>query len=98
MCRAAGERLGFRDAGRAVFRTAAGMIGLWEGLDLPAHLAPYALREARLGYLKGYKARLLAGDLPATDRGESPSLERAARARWGESWRVRLEQSRSRRG
>jgi hypothetical protein len=67
------------------------MVRLWEGLDLPAHVAPYALRDARLGYIKGYESVLLSGELSGA------ALERAARARWAEGWRERLEQARERR-
>jgi hypothetical protein len=66
------------------------MIGLWRGLDLPAWISPYALRDARLGYLNGYDRTLVSGE---------PSREeviRAARARWGERWEKKLEAARRR--
>ena len=50
---------------------------MWRGLDLPAWVAPYALRDARLGYLKGYQRTLVSG---GSSRDEAT---RAARARWG---------------
>ena len=89
-CRAAGEGLGREDAGRGVFRTAAEMVAMWRGLDLPAWEAPYVLRDARLGYLKGYEAALVSGSLSEED------TARAAEARWDENWKRRLEASRRR--
>ena len=89
-CREAGEGLGREDAGEVRFRPAAEMIEMWHGLDLPAWVAPYALRDARLGYLRGYDEALVSGELP----GEQ--AERAARARWGEGWREKLETARER--
>jgi hypothetical protein len=89
-CRAAGEGLGREDAREAKFRTAAEMVEMWRGLDLPAWVAPYALRDARLGYLNGYESALASGTF---------SEERtacAARSRWGDEWRKRLEAARRR--
>jgi hypothetical protein len=63
---------------------------MWRGLDLPAWVAPYALRDARLGYLRGYEKALVSGDLTEA------RMERAARARWGEGWREKLEAARER--
>jgi hypothetical protein len=62
-CRRAGERLGREDAGAARFRAASEMIEMWRGLDLPAWVAPYVLRDARLGYLNGYESALISGEL-----------------------------------
>jgi hypothetical protein len=84
-CRSAGEGLGREDAGEARFRSAAEMVELWRGLDLPAWVAPYALRDARLGYLNGYERALVSGGLP------EERVVRAARARWGEGWEQKLE-------
>jgi hypothetical protein len=89
-CRAAGEGLGREDAGEARFRPAAEMVGMWRGLDLPAWVAPYALRDARLGYLRGYEEALVSGELPGEQIG------RAARARWGEGWQEKLQTARER--
>ena len=89
-CREAGEGLGGKDAGETTFRTAAEMVAMWRGLDLPAWVAPYALRDARLGYLRGYEKALVSGDLTEA------RMERAARARWGEGWREKLEAARER--
>ena len=36
---------------------------MWRGRDLPAWEAPYVLRDARLGYLKGYERALVGGAL-----------------------------------
>lgn len=91
-CRKAGAGLGREDAGRGVFRAAAEMVALWRGLDLPAWEAPYVLRDARLGYLNGYEAALVSGDLP------EERIARAAEARWGERWRMKLEAARERAG
>ncbi|MBA3790018.1 MAG: hypothetical protein H0X23_02095 [Rubrobacter sp.] len=91
-CREAGEGLGREDAALGVFRSAAEMVALWRGLDLPAWEAPYVLRDARLGYLNGYGAALVAGDLP----GEH--IARAAEARWGEGWQEKLEAALGRSG
>jgi len=89
-CRAAGEGLGREDARAARFRSAAEMVGLWGDLDLPARIAPYALRDARLGYIEGYAGALVSGEL---SEGETA---RAAEARWGGGWRERLEAARRR--
>ena len=89
-CREAGEGLGREDAGEATFRPAAEMVAMWRGLDLPAWVAPYALRDARLGYLRGYEKALISGDLTEA------RMERAARARWGEGWLEKLEAARER--
>lgn len=89
-CRAAGEGLGREDARAARFRSAAEMVELWGDLDLPARVAPYALRDARLGYIEGYAGALVSGDL---SYGETV---RAAEARWGGGWRERLEAARRR--
>ena len=81
-CRAAGEGLGREDAKEAKFRTAAEMVEMWRGLDLPAWIAPYALRDARLGYLNGYEGALVSGEL------SEGRTVRAAESRWGDGWRV----------
>src|SRR5918997_7222296 len=83
-CREAGEGLGRYDAREARFRSAVEMVEMWRGLDLPAWVAPYALRDVRLGYLRGYEEALVAGGL-AEHR-----VEEAARARWGDGWRGKL--------
>src|SRR5215203_1448969 len=80
-CRSAGERLGRKDAREARFRSAAEMGEMWRGLDLPAWVAPYVLRDARLGYLGGYIEALVSGEVL------EGRVEKAARARWGEGWR-----------
>ena len=90
VCRSAGEGLGREDAADARFRTAAEMVEMWLGLDLPAWVAPYALRDARLGYLRGYEIAVVSGKLP------EEWVERAARARWGEGWEEKLERARDR--
>ncbi|MDQ3911420.1 MAG: hypothetical protein M3305_06575 [Actinomycetota bacterium] len=90
-CRAAGEGLGRSDACEGRFRSAAQMVEMWGGLDLPAWVAPYALRDARLGYLSGYDEALTSGEL--TER----QVDEAARARWGGSWREKLRTARRRR-
>ena len=92
VCREAGEELGREDAREARFRTAAEMVALWGGLDLPAWEAPYVLRDARLGYLKGYERALLSGEL------SERRIARAAESRWGEGWRERLGAIRERAG
>jgi hypothetical protein len=89
-CREAGEGLGREDAGEARFRAAAEMVEMWRGLDLPAWVAPYALRDARLGYLNGYERALISGVL------SEEQTARAAEARWGERWRERLASARER--
>jgi hypothetical protein len=89
-CREAGEGLGREDAGEARFRAAAEMVAMWGGLDLPAWVAPYVLRDARLGYLNGYERALVSGEL------SEEQTARAAEARWGESWQQRLAAARER--
>ena len=91
-CRRAGEELGWEDAIRARFRTAAQMVGMWRGLDLPAWEAPYVLRDARLGYLNGYESALISGDM------SEQRISRAAESRWGERWREKLRAARERSG
>jgi hypothetical protein len=61
---------------------------MWRGLDLPAWVAPYALRDARLGYLKGYEMALVSEGL------SWEAVTRAARARWGGRWEQKLETAR----
>ncbi len=92
VCRKAGEKLGGRDAAEGRFRSAAEMVALWRGLDLPAWEAPYVLRDARLGYLNGYDRALASGAL------HEDRIRPAAEARWGTSWRERLEALRARAG
>ena len=90
-CREAGEGLGREDARKeARFRTAAEMVALWHGLDLPAWEAPYVLRHARLGYLKGYERALVSGEL------SEGSIARAAESRWGAGWWEKLAAARGR--
>jgi hypothetical protein len=89
-CREAGEGLGRGDAREARFRSAAEMVEMWRGLDLPAWVAPYALRDARLGYLAGYGEALVSGEL-AEGR-----VREAAEARWGDDWRDKLTSFRKR--
>ena len=90
-CREAGEGLGREDAREeARFRTAAEMVALWRGLDLPAWEAPYILRDARLGYLKGYERALVSGEL------SERWIARAAESRWGAGWGKRLAAARGR--
>jgi hypothetical protein len=89
-CREAGEGLGREDAREARFRTAAEMVALWHGLDLPAWEAPYSLRDARLGYLKGYERAVVSGEL------SERQTTRAAKSRWGEEWKERLAAARER--
>ena len=89
-CRSAGEGLGREDARGVRFRSAAEMVEMWRGLDLPAWVAPYALRDARLGYLAGYGEALVSGGLP------EGWVEDAARARWGDNWREKLAAARER--
>src|SRR5918997_6830396 len=79
-CRLAGEGLGREDAREPRFRSAAEMVEMWRGLDLPAWVAPYALRDARLGYLAGYGDALVSGEL-SEGRGGG-----AGEARWGGGW------------
>lgn len=89
-CQVAGEGLGREDARSARFRSAAEMVELWGVLDLPARAAPYALRDARLGYIEGYVSVLVSAEL---SEGETI---RAAEARWGGGWREKLEAARRR--
>ncbi len=89
-CRTAGEGLGRADARQARFRSAAEMISLWKGLDLPAWVAPYALRDTRLGYLAGYEEALVFGKLP------EDAVNAAAKARWGEGCQKKLAAARRR--
>jgi hypothetical protein len=89
-CHRAGENLGYEDAKDARFRTAAQMVEMWRGLDLPAWEAPYVLRDARLGYLNGYESALISGDM------SEQQLSYAAESRWGERWRERLRAARER--
>jgi len=91
-CRKAGEELGWEDAKSARFRTAAHMVEMWRGLDLPAWEAPYVLRDARLGYLNGYESALISGDM------SEEQIKNSARGRWGERWRERLRAARERSG
>ena len=88
VCRSAGEGLGREDAAGARFRPAAEMVEMWRGLDLPAWVAPYALRDARLGYLRGYEIAVVSGELPVE------RVESAARARWGVGWEGKLQRAR----
>jgi len=89
-CREAGEGLGRADAREARFRAAAEMVEMWRGLDLPAWVAPYALRDARLGYLAGYGETLVSGEL------SEERVREAARARWGQDWWEKLAAARKR--
>jgi hypothetical protein len=89
---APGEQLGWEDAKKARFRTAAQMVEMWRGLDLPAWEAPYVLRDARLGYLNGYERALISGEM------SEQQISYAAESRWGERWRERLRAARERSG
>jgi hypothetical protein len=91
-CHEAGEELGWEDARKARFRTAAQMVAMWRELDLPAWEAPYVLRDARLGYLNGYERALISGDM------SEQQISHAAESRWGERWRGRLRAARERSG
>jgi hypothetical protein len=91
-CREAGEELGREDARAPRFRTAAQMVAMWRGLDLPAWEAPYVLRDARLGYLQGYEKALVSGGM------SEQQIRRAAESRWGERWREKLEAAHKRPG
>jgi hypothetical protein len=91
-CREAGEGLGWEDAREPRFRTAAQMVAMWRGLDLPAWEAPYVLRDARLGYLHGYEEALTSGVM------SERQTARAAESRWGERWPEKLEAARERSG
>jgi hypothetical protein len=90
-CREAGEKLGWADACEPHFRSAVEMVEMWRGLDLPAWVAPYALRDARLGYLAGYGEALVSGEMT------EERVWMAAEARWGEDWREKLASARERR-
>lgn len=92
VCRRAGEGLGKEDAALGTFRSAAEMVSLWQGLDLPAWKAPYVLRAARLGYLSGFGETLVRGGL------DEETASRAAAARWGDRGQERLEALRNRGG
>jgi hypothetical protein len=91
-CHEAGDDLGREDARKAKFRTAAQMVAMWRGLDLPAWEAPYVLRDARLGYLNGYERALTSGEMSEHQIGH------AAESRWGERWREKLKAARERSG
>jgi len=91
-CREAGEALGWEDARKATFRTAAQMVEMWRGLDLPAWEAPYILRDTRLGYLNGYERALISGEM------SEEQISNAAESRWGQRWRERLRAARERSG
>jgi hypothetical protein len=45
----AGEGLGRKDRRNARLRTAAQMVAIWRGVELPAWEAPYVLRDAKMG-------------------------------------------------
>ncbi len=92
VCQEAGRKLSEEDAAEGRFRSAAEMVALWRGLDLPAWEAPYVLRDTRLGYLQGYDQVLVAGEL------DEDRIKQAAEARWGEDWRKRLKAARARAG
>jgi hypothetical protein len=92
VCRPAGDGLGREDAALGEFRSAADMVSLWQGLDLPAWEAPYTLRAARLGYLSGFGAALTGGSL------NEETAREAASARWGERGPERLRALRERQG
>jgi hypothetical protein len=91
-CHKSGDGLGREDARKAKFRTAAQMVAMWRGLDLPAWEAPYVLRDARLGYLKGYERALTSGEMSEHQIGH------ATESRWGARWRERLRSARERSG
>jgi hypothetical protein len=91
-CHRSGEDLGWEDARKARFRTAAQMVEMWRGLDLPAWEAPYVLRDARLGYLNGYESALISGEM------SEQQISNAAESRWGERWREKLRAARERSG
>ena len=91
-CHEAAEELGWEDARKATFRTAAQMVEVWRGLDLPAWEAPYVLRDTRLGYLNGYERALISGGMSEQQIGY------AAESRWGKRWRERLRAVRQRSG
>jgi len=58
------------------------MVALWGDLALPARVAPYALRDARLGYINGFASVLVSEEL--------------SEARWGGTWQNKLEAARRR--
>lgn len=89
-CRVAGEGLGREDARAAQFRSAAEMVELWGDLALPARVAPYALRDARLGYINGFTSVLVSEEF------SEALTARAAEARWGGTWQNKLEAARRR--
>jgi len=91
-CREAGEALGWEDTRKATFRTAAQMVEMWRGLDLPAWKAPYVLRDARRGYLNGYERALISGEMT------EQQISYAAESRWGQRWREKLRAARERSG
>jgi len=91
-CREAGEELGWEDAREPRFLTAAQMVAMWRGLDLPAWEAPYVLRDARLGYLHGYEKALTSGEM------SERQTARAAQSRWGQRWPEKLDAARKRSG
>src|SRR5215212_4181368 len=92
VCREAGEELGREDTREPRFRTAAQMVAMWRGLDLPAWEAPYVLRDARLGYLHGYEKALTSGEM------SERQTARAAQSRWGQRWPEKLDAARKRFG
>jgi hypothetical protein len=92
VCREAGEGLGRADAREARFRSAAEMVEMWRGLDLPAWVAPYVLRDTRLGYLAGYEETLVSEEVV------EERLRAAAEVRWGGDWREKLASACKRRG
>jgi hypothetical protein len=51
-CHQAGAGLGREDARKGKFRTAAQMVAMWRGLDLPGWEAPYVLRDAKNGLIR----------------------------------------------
>ena len=86
-----GEELG-REGARGPLPVGDGDGRLWGDLDLPARVASYALRDARLGYIVGYISVLVSDEL---SEGETA---RAAEARWGGGWREKLEAARRKAG
>ena len=89
-CHEAGEKLGREDARRARFRAAAERVEMWRGLDLSAWEAPYVLRDARLGYLRGYEKAIVSEEF------SEERTARAAESRWGEGWPEKLASARER--
>ena len=86
VCRSAGEGLGGRTRRRP---GSARRLRWWRcGGAGPASLGG-ALRAARRAprYLRGYEIAVVSGELP------EERVERAARARWGEGWEEKLEES-----